>query len=220
MRAWRRRPCAVACWRADSDERSSDDGGARGAASAGSGLGIVGMRERIESLLDRVHLIDTRFEVLKRRQKLPIAARSVAMIAPAPATAGEPSEDQQMLALLERLADSGPVALVIEDAHWADEASVGALAYLARTGAAVVKAGGAVADAGARALPDRSQGAGDDKLRWSKGGIHREQAELRKARQHGRCRRDRRRAARRDGAASDAGNRDRIHAAAHRDTWS
>ena len=37
---------------------------------------------------------------------------------------------EQMLALLERLADDGPVVLVIEDAHWADRSSRDLLAFL------------------------------------------------------------------------------------------
>jgi DNA-binding NarL/FixJ family response regulator/tetratricopeptide (TPR) repeat protein len=37
---------------------------------------------------------------------------------------------EQMLALLERLADAGPVALVIEDAHWADRSTRDLLAFL------------------------------------------------------------------------------------------
>jgi predicted ATPase len=37
---------------------------------------------------------------------------------------------EQMLALLERLADSGPVVLVVEDAHWADRSTRDLLAFL------------------------------------------------------------------------------------------
>jgi DNA-binding CsgD family transcriptional regulator len=37
---------------------------------------------------------------------------------------------EQMLALLERLADDGPVVLLIEDAHWADRSSRDLLAFL------------------------------------------------------------------------------------------
>ena len=37
---------------------------------------------------------------------------------------------EQMLALLERLADSGPVVLLIEDAHWADRSTRDLLAFL------------------------------------------------------------------------------------------
>ena len=37
---------------------------------------------------------------------------------------------EQMLALLERLADAGPVALIIEDAHWADRSTRDLLAFL------------------------------------------------------------------------------------------
>jgi len=37
---------------------------------------------------------------------------------------------EQMLGLLERLADAGPVALVIEDAHWADRSTRDLLAFL------------------------------------------------------------------------------------------
>jgi DNA-binding CsgD family transcriptional regulator/tetratricopeptide (TPR) repeat protein len=37
---------------------------------------------------------------------------------------------EQMLVLLERLADSGPVVLVIEDAHWADRSTRDLLAFL------------------------------------------------------------------------------------------
>jgi DNA-binding NarL/FixJ family response regulator len=37
---------------------------------------------------------------------------------------------EQMLALLERLADTGPVVLVIEDAHWADRSTRDLLAFL------------------------------------------------------------------------------------------
>jgi DNA-binding NarL/FixJ family response regulator/tetratricopeptide (TPR) repeat protein len=37
---------------------------------------------------------------------------------------------EQMLVLLERLADAGPVALVIEDAHWADRSTRDLLAFL------------------------------------------------------------------------------------------
>ena len=37
---------------------------------------------------------------------------------------------EQMLALLERLADDRPVVLVIEDAHWADRSSRDLLAFL------------------------------------------------------------------------------------------
>ena len=37
---------------------------------------------------------------------------------------------EQMLALLERLADSGPVVLLVEDAHWADRSTRDLLAFL------------------------------------------------------------------------------------------
>ncbi len=39
---------------------------------------------------------------------------------------------EQMLALLEQLADAGPVVLVIEDAHWADRSTRDLLAFLIR----------------------------------------------------------------------------------------
>ena len=39
---------------------------------------------------------------------------------------------EQMLLLLERLAEAGPVVLVIEDVHWADRSTRDLLAFLIR----------------------------------------------------------------------------------------
>jgi DNA-binding CsgD family transcriptional regulator len=52
-----------------------------------------------------------------------------------PATGGDPGEArarmfEQVLALFERLAEAGPVALIIEDAHWSDQSTRDLLAFL------------------------------------------------------------------------------------------
>ncbi len=64
--------------------------------------------------------------------------RDFARLLPEFGTAGSEAGDivartrlfEQMLALLERLADDGPVVLTIEDAHWADRSSRDLLAFL------------------------------------------------------------------------------------------
>ena len=43
-----------------------------------------------------------------------------------------PSGHEAVLALLQRVADDGPVLVLLDDAHWADRASVEALAFVAR----------------------------------------------------------------------------------------
>jgi ATP/maltotriose-dependent transcriptional regulator MalT len=65
-------------------------------------------------------------------------ARDLARLLPElgePGTEGDPGEARtrmfgQMLALLERLAETGPVVLVIEDAHWSDRSTRDLLAFL------------------------------------------------------------------------------------------
>jgi DNA-binding CsgD family transcriptional regulator/tetratricopeptide (TPR) repeat protein len=66
------------------------------------------------------------------------AARDFARLLPEFGAADSGADDivararlfEQVLALLERLADDGPVALVIEDAHWADRSTRDLLAFL------------------------------------------------------------------------------------------
>jgi len=66
------------------------------------------------------------------------ATRDFARLLPEFGTAGAEAGDavararlfEQMLTLLERLAESGPVALVVEDAHWADRSTRDLLAFL------------------------------------------------------------------------------------------
>jgi len=68
------------------------------------------------------------------------ATRELARLLPelgAPAEADDPGEArarlfEQMLILLEHLAESGPVVLVIEDTHWADRSTRDLLAFLLR----------------------------------------------------------------------------------------
>jgi predicted ATPase len=65
-------------------------------------------------------------------------ARDLARLLPElgePGTEGDPGEARarmfaQMLALLEHLAEAGPVVLVIEDAHWSDRSTRDLLAFL------------------------------------------------------------------------------------------
>ncbi len=65
-------------------------------------------------------------------------ARDLARLVPElgePGTQGDPGEArarmfEQVLVLLERLADAGPVVLVIEDAHWSDRSTRDLLAFL------------------------------------------------------------------------------------------
>jgi DNA-binding CsgD family transcriptional regulator/tetratricopeptide (TPR) repeat protein len=65
-------------------------------------------------------------------------ARELARLLPElgePGTAGDPGEArarmfEQMLALLEHVAEAGPVVLVIEDAHWSDRSTRDLLAFL------------------------------------------------------------------------------------------
>jgi DNA-binding CsgD family transcriptional regulator/tetratricopeptide (TPR) repeat protein len=64
-------------------------------------------------------------------------ARLLPEFGPADRDAGQADETlararlfEQMLALLERLADGGPVALIIDDAHWADRSTRDLLAFL------------------------------------------------------------------------------------------
>ncbi len=56
------------------------------------------------------------------------------MSRPGPVTPGEARARlfEQVLVLLEQLADTGPVVLVIEDAHWADRSTRDLLAFLIR----------------------------------------------------------------------------------------